>query len=79
MQKYDAAEYIDVLVTLELAVRFAELYGEKTNRTLRQSWNAIRGRVANTFNRNIFDGITRQQLPIGALRMVRRQLDEAVS
>lgn len=77
--KHNAQEYLDVLVTLELAARFAEKYYMPVNAAIRHSWSAIRPRVSNTLNRSIFDGLTDQQYPVGALCMLRRQLDEELS
>lgn len=76
MSHYDEAEYLDALVTLELAVRLAEKDKRPVNKTIKACWSAIRCRVQNDLNRKIFDGLSRQLLPHGALCMLRRQLDE---
>lgn len=77
--KYDADEYLDALVTLELAAVVAQKEKRPVNGAIRRCWSAIKGRVQNQLNRQIFDGVAKQFMPHGALCMLRRQLDEAVS
>lgn len=77
--KYDADEYLDALVTLELAAVVAQKENRPVNGAIRQCWSAIKVRVQNQLNRQIFDGAAKQFMPHGALCMLRRQLDEAVS
>lgn len=74
--KYNEGEYIDALVTLELSAKFAMLELRPVNGSIKACWQAIRPRVTNDLNRNIFDGVSRQAMPHGALCMLRRQLDE---
>lgn len=76
--RYDAEEYLDTLVTIELAAQLAERDKRPVNSTIRACWSAIRPRVANELNRRIFDGMAKQFMPHGALCMLRRQLDEVV-
>ncbi len=76
MSRYDEEEYLDALVTLELAVRLAEKDKRPVNKAIKACWSSIRCRVQNDLNRKIFDGLARQLLPHGALCMLRRQLDE---
>lgn len=78
MSRYNEEEYLDALVTLELAARLAEKDKRPVNRAIKACWSAIRCRVRNDLNRKIFDGVSRQLLPHGALCMLRRQLDEVV-
>lgn len=68
-------EYYDALMTLEIAVRIAECDKRPVNRTIRDCWSAVSTRVSNKQNRAIFTGVCKQQFPLGALRMLRRQLD----
>ena len=76
--KYNEAEYLDALETLEIAALMALKYRGPVNRAIRGCWSAIRGRVTNELNRKIFDGMAKQFMPHGALCMLRRQLDECV-
>lgn len=77
--RYDEAEYLDALVTLELAAKFAQREQRPINGAIRSCWSTIRPRVTNELNRRIFDGMAKQFMPHGALCMLRRQLDNAVS
>lgn len=77
--RYDESQYLDTLVTLELAAKFAQCERRPINGSIRSCWSAIRPRVTNELNRRIFDGMATQFMPHGALCMLRRQLDEAVS
>lgn len=79
MSKYDEHQYLDALVTIELAVAFAEREKRGANEAIRACWRAIRPRITNELNRHIFDGLARQMFARGALAMMRRQLDKAVS
>nr|DAF74690.1 MAG TPA: hypothetical protein [Caudoviricetes sp.] len=74
--KYKEGEYIDVMVTLELSAKFAMLERRPVNGSIKSCWQAIRPRVTNDLNRKIFDCVSRQAMPHGALCMLRRQLDE---
>ncbi len=77
--RYNADEYLDTLVTLELAAVVAQKEKRPVNRAIRGCWSTVKGRVRNPLNRQIFDGVAKQFMPHGALCMLRRQLDEAVS
>lgn len=77
--KYDADEYLDALVTLELAAVVAQKEKRPVNTAVRACWRAISHRVNNDLNRKIFRGVSRQVFCHGALCMLRRQLDEAIS
>lgn len=77
MSRYDEQEYLDALVTLELAVKFAEREYRPANQAIRECWRSIRPRIVNDLNRRIFDGVYRQMFARGALALLRRQLDEA--
>jgi len=68
-------EYYQTLMSLELAVHMAERDSRPVNRTIRDSWSEMSKRVTHPQNRAIFTGICKQQFPLGALRMLRRQLD----
>lgn len=77
--RYACEQYLDALVTIELAARLAMLERRPVNREIRLCWSAIRTRIDNKLNRKIFDGMVSQFMPHGALCMLRRQLDAAIS
>ena len=77
--RYACEQYLDALVTIELAARIAMLDRSPVNRAIRSCWSAIRPRIDNKLNRQIFDGMANQFMPHGALCMLRRQLDTAIS
>lgn len=77
--KYSCEEYLDALVTVELAAVCAMIDKRPVNGAIRGCWSAIRPRVENKLNRQIFDGMAKQFMPHGALCMMRRQLDSAIS
>lgn len=76
---YACEQYLDALVTLELSAKLAMLDRRPVNRAIRSCWSAIRPRIDNKLNRQIFDGVASQFMPHGALCMLRRQLDSAIS
>jgi hypothetical protein len=77
--RYACEQYLDALVTLELAAKLAMIDRRPVNRAIRSCWSAIRPRIDNKLNRQIFDGMANQLMPHGALCMLRRQLDKAIS
>lgn len=77
--RYACEQYLDSLVTLELSAKLAMIERRPVNRAIRSCWSAIRPRIDNKLNRQIFDGMATQFMPHGALCMLRRQLDEAIS
>lgn len=76
--KYACEQYLDVLITLELAAICAMIDKRPVNGVIRKCWSAIRPSINNKLNRQIFDGMARQFMPHGALCMLRRQLDLAI-
>lgn len=74
--RYACEQYLDALVTLELSAKLAMIERRPVNGSIKACWLAIRPRVTNKINRKIFDGVSRQPMPHGALCMLRRQLDE---
>lgn len=76
--RYACEQYLDALVTIELAARLAMLDRRPVNHAIRSCWSAIRPRIDNKLNRKIFDGMVSQFMPHGALCMLRRQLDTAI-
>lgn len=77
--RYACEQYLDALVKVEIAARLAMIDRRPVNRAIRSCWSAIRPRIDNKLNRQIFDGMATQFMPHGALCMLRRQLDEAIS
>lgn len=71
-------QYLDALVTVELAVKFASLEGRKVNATIRETVTRILPKLTDLKIRLIFIGLTKQPFPDGALKMLRRQLDSLV-
>lgn len=68
-------EYVDTLLTVELAVKLAQVDRRPVNKTIRDCWREIKPRIVKKENASIFDGICKQPFPDGALKMVRRQLN----
>lgn len=68
-------EYVDCLLTIEIAVKLANINRKPVNKTIRDCWSVVRKRMTNAANIAIFDGLCRQAFPDGALKMIRRQLD----
>ncbi|EOU9603847.1 hypothetical protein ACOJCO_001535 [Cronobacter dublinensis] len=71
-------EYLDALVTVELAAKLAQKDGRKINSTIRAAVSALLPRLRDRKVRGIFTGLARQPFPDGALKMLRRQLDSMV-
>ncbi|EOI3576206.1 hypothetical protein ACMS05_000944 [Cronobacter turicensis] len=71
-------EYLDALVTVELAAKLAQKDGRKINSTIRAAVGALLPRLSDRKVRGIFTGLARQPFPDGALKMLRRQLDSMV-
>ncbi|WP_105634318.1 DUF7740 domain-containing protein [Cronobacter dublinensis] len=71
-------EYLDALVTVELAAKLAQKDGRKINAAIRATVSALLPRLMDRKVRGIFTGLARQPFPDGALKMLRRQLDSMV-
>ncbi|EOW2397055.1 hypothetical protein ACNY4R_002394 [Cronobacter sakazakii] len=71
-------EYLDALVTVELAAKLAQKDGRKINAAIRATVSALLPRLSDRKVRVIFTGLARQPFPDGALKMLRRQLDSMV-
>ncbi|EOL8940752.1 hypothetical protein ACM91Y_002226 [Cronobacter dublinensis] len=71
-------EYLDALVTVELAAKLAQKEGRKVNAAIRATVTALQPRLSDRKVRGIFTGLSRQPFPDGALKMLRRQLDSMV-
>lgn len=57
--RYACEQYLDALVTFEIAARLAVIDRRPVNRAIRSCWSAIRPRIDNKLNRQIFDGMGR--------------------
>ncbi|MCI0268254.1 UNVERIFIED_ASMBLY: hypothetical protein E7W40_12970 [Cronobacter sakazakii] len=71
-------EYLDALVTVELAAKLAQKDGRKINAAIRATVSALMPRIRDRKVKGIFTGLARQPFPDGALKMLRRQLDSMV-
>ncbi|ELQ6121963.1 hypothetical protein ACI0ZS_000336 [Cronobacter turicensis] len=71
-------EYLDALVTVELAAKLAQKDGRKINAAIRATVTSLLPRLSDRKVRGIFTGLARQPFPDGALKMLRRQLDSMV-
>lgn len=70
------AEYLDALVVIEIAASMAHRDKRPVNKTIRDCWSVVRFRMKNKNNMAIFDGLSKQAFPDGALKMLRRHLRE---
>lgn len=77
--KEQAEEYLDCLVTAELAFAMARKFREKENNAVKNCCSAMLQRIRCNRNYQVFDGLRRQPFPSGALAMMRRQLDNAMN
>lgn len=68
------SEYLDALVVIEIAVAMAHREKRPINKTIRDCWAVVRLRMNNKNNMAIFDGLSKQVFPDGALKMLRRHL-----
>lgn len=71
-------EYLDCLVSIELAAAISRKYGQPVNRTIKACCSALLGRIRDRRNYLIFEGIKKQPFPDGAVKMLRRRLDECL-
>ncbi|ELY5933886.1 hypothetical protein [Cronobacter malonaticus] len=71
-------EYLDALVTVELAAKLAQKDGRKINSTIRATVSALPPRLSDRKVKGIFNGLAHQPFPDGALKMLRMQLDSLV-
>lgn len=76
--RYACEEYLDIPITIELSAKLAMMESRQVNKSIRACWSAIRPRIDNKLNCQIFDGMASQFMPHGALCMLRRQLDKAI-
>ena len=70
-----ALEYYDCIMTCEIAVKMAQLYGEYPNRALRQCCKALCKRIKDDRVRRIIKHVGKQNYPLGALAKIRREFD----
>lgn len=73
-----AEQYMSALVSLELASKMAQKDGRKINAAIRSCCAALKQRITDAKVLSIISGLAKQPFPDGALKMLRRQLDEMV-
>lgn len=73
-----AEQYLDALVSLELAAICARLDGRPISAAIRTTSSALQRRVTDSKILLILRGLSSQAFPVGALAMMRRQLDSMV-
>ena len=71
----EALEYLNVLVTVELA---AEIHRNKPNTAIRKTVARLLPRMNHPRVKAIMVGLARQSFPLGCLCMLRRDLEEVV-
>lgn len=71
----EALEYLNVLVTVELA---AEIHRNKPNTAIRKTVARLLPRMNHPRVKAIMVGLARQAFPLGCLAMLRRELEEVV-
>lgn len=71
----EALEYLNVLVTVELA---AEVHRNKPNTAIRKTVARLLPRMNHPRVKAIMVGLARQGFPLGCLCMLRRDLEEVV-
>lgn len=71
----EALEYLNVLVTVELA---AEIHRDKPNTAIRKTVARLMPRMSHPRVKAIMAGLARQAYPSGCLLMLRRELEEVV-
>ena len=71
----EALEYLNVLVTVELA---AEIHRNKPNTAIRKTVARLLPRMNHPRVKAIMVGLARQAYPSGCLLMLRRDLEEVV-
>lgn len=71
----EALEYLNVLVTVELA---AEIHRNKPNTAIRKTVARLMPRMSHPRVKAIMVGLARQAYPSGALIMLRKNLEEAI-
>ncbi len=72
---YESLEYLNVLVTVELA---AEIHRNKPNTAIRKTVARLLPRMNHPRVKAIMVGLARQSFPLGCLCMLRRDLEEVV-
>lgn len=73
-----AEQYLDALVSLELAAICARLDGRPISAAIRATSSALQRRITDSKILLILRGLASQTFPAGALAMMRRQLDSMV-
>lgn len=67
-----AREYMDALVTMELCAKL----NDRPNSALKACCKSIHSRLTDAKVKAIINGVGRQMFPVGAVAMLRRNLDD---
>ncbi|UCS82799.1 hypothetical protein vBYenSP400_09 [Yersinia phage vB_YenS_P400] len=67
-----ATEFLDALVTMELCAKL----NDRPNSALKACCKSIHARLADAKVKAIINGVARQSFPVGAVAMLRRNLDD---
>lgn len=70
-----AEQFLDALVSLELAAKMAERDRRPVNAAIRATSRALQRRITDSKILLILQGLVSQTFPSGALAMLRRRLD----
>ena len=72
-------EYLDALVTCEIAMQMARKYKEPVNKVVASVAKTISKRCTDKQNRNVFLGLSKSEFPAAMLYQFRTMFDEAIS
>lgn len=72
-------EYVDALVTVELALAMAVKYKESVNKPVAQCARLVAMRCKDLANRQLFLGVSKSECPGVMVHMMRITFDEMIS
>ena len=72
-------EYVDALVTVELALAMARKYKEPINKPVAQCARLVAMRCKDLANRQLFLGVSKDEYPAVLVYQFRTMLDEEIS
>lgn len=72
-------EYVDAMVTCEIAMQMAFKYKEPVNKIVAATARRVSMRCADKQNRNVFLGLSQSEFPATLLYQFRTMFDEAIS
>lgn len=73
------SEYVDALVTVELALAMARKYKEPVNKPVAQCARLVAMRCKDLANRQLFLGVSKSECPGVMVNMMRITFDEMIS